>query len=272
MLYVLLVGILMGLANLIPGVSGGTIALLGGLYERFVGSISSVSAFKTRKEDVVFLIKIFVGIVIGIFGFSAIIDISLSKVPSLMYGIFSGLVIGGIPVVFKRIEKFDSSSFSSLIVGCFFVYLVSVLDSGSGKEAVLNHNVMNLMYDFVAGFFGAAAMVLPGLSGAFILLIMGEYTRAIAALRNFDFVIILFIGVGVIIGIVFVSRLMKFLMKRFRSQTFAFLMGLMIGSLPDLFTRPGSNSNVLQIVFGVVSGLAVSYLLSIFEKRNRIEP
>jgi putative membrane protein len=111
-------------------------------------------------------------------------------------------------------------------------------------------------------------MVLPGLSGAFILLIMGEYTRAIAALRHFDFIIIVFIGVGVILGIVFVSRLMKFLMKRFRSQTFAFLLGLMIGSLPDLFTRPGSNSNVLQIIIGLVSGLAISYLLSMFEKKT----
>ncbi|WP_334115159.1 undecaprenyl phosphate translocase family protein, partial [Mesotoga prima] len=97
MLYVVFIGVLMGLANLIPGVSGGTIALLGGLYERFVGSISSVSAFKIRKEDVVFLIEIVAGIVIGILGFSTLIDVSLSRVPSLMYGIFSGLVIGGTP-------------------------------------------------------------------------------------------------------------------------------------------------------------------------------
>ncbi|WP_367358693.1 DUF368 domain-containing protein [Mesotoga sp.] len=268
MLYVVFIGVLMGLANLIPGVSGGTIALLGGLYERFVGSISSVSAFKIRKEDVVFLIEIVAGIVIGILGFSTLIDVSLSRVPSLMYGIFSGLVIGGTPVVFKRIEKFDSTSFPFLVIGGLLVYLVSILGSGPGKEAVLNHNAASLLYDVFAGFFGAAAMVLPGLSGAFILLIMGEYTRAIAALRHFDFVIIVVLGVGVILGIVFVSRLMKFLMKRFRSQTFAFLLGLMIGSLPDLFMRPGSNSNVLQIIIGLVSGLAISYLLSMFEKKT----
>ena len=271
MLYVVFIGVLMGLANLIPGVSGGTIALLGGLYERFVGSISMLTTLKIRREEMLFLIELVVGMVIGIFGFSALIDLSLSTVPSLMYGIFSGLVIGGIPVVFKRIEKLGISALLSLAAGVAIVVLISLLSSRTGGVALTDHGAINLVYDVVAGFFGASAMVLPGLSGAFILLVMGEYTRAISAIKSFDLVIIAFIGIGMILGVLFVSRLLKYLMKEFRSETFAFLLGLMIGSIPDLITRPGKNTDLTLIVSGVILGVFVSYLLTLLEKRNNIQ-
>ena len=257
MLYVVFIGFLMGLANLIPGVSGGTIALLGGLYERFVGSISMLTALKIRREEILFLIELVIGIVTGIFGFSALIDLSLSTVPSLMYGIFSGLVIGGIPVVFKRIEKLGISALLSMAVGASVVILISLLSPSAGGVSLTDH--------------GASAMVLPGLSGAFILLVMGEYARAISAIKSFDLVIIAFIGVGVILGVLFVSRLLRYLMKKFRSETFAFLLGLMIGSIPDLITRPGKNTDLTLIVSGVILGVLVSYLLALLEKRNKIQ-
>ncbi|HCO70612.1 MAG TPA: DUF368 domain-containing protein, partial [Mesotoga infera] len=186
MLYVVFIGVLMGLANLIPGVSGGTIALLGGLYERFVGSISMLTTLKIRREEMLFLTELVVGLVIGIFGFSALIDLSLSTVPSLMYGIFSGLVIGGVPVVFKRIEKLGISALLSLAAGVAIVVLISILSSRTGGVALTDHGAINLVYDVVAGFFGASAMVLPGLSGAFILLVLGESTRALSAIQSFD--------------------------------------------------------------------------------------
>ena len=138
------------------------------------------------------------------------------------------------------------------------------------EGSVSDRGALNLVFDVVAGFFGAAAMVLPGLSGAFILLLLGEYTRAISALKNLDLVIIASIGVGVILGVVFVSRLLKFLMKRYRCATFSFLLGLMLGSIPDLLSRPGINFNLIQIAVGILSGLAFSYLIVILEKRNRV--
>ncbi len=188
-----------------------------------------------------------------------------------MYGIFSGLVIGGIPVVFKRIEKLGISALLSLSAGVAIVVLISLMSSRIGGVALTDHGAINLVYDVVAGFFGASAMVLPGLSGAFILLVMGEYTRAISAIKSFDLVIIAFIGVGVILGVLFVSRLLKYLMKEFRSVTFAFLLGLMIGSIPDLITRPGKNTDLTLIVSGVILGIFVSYLLTLLEKRNNIQ-
>ncbi|PNE22615.1 hypothetical protein V511_06600 [Mesotoga sp. Brook.08.YT.4.2.5.1] len=270
MLYVIFVGVLMGLANLIPGVSGGTIALLGGIYERFVDSVSSLTALRIKKKEFVFLIQLIAGIGIGIFAFAALIDLSLSVVPSLMYGMFSGLVAGGIPVVFRRIEKIGATSIISFAAGVVLVVIISLLGSRSVEGSVSDRGALNLVFDVVAGFFGAAAMVLPGLSGAFILLLLGEYTRAISALKNLDLVIIAFIGVGVILGVVFVSRLLKFLMKRYRCATFSFLLGLMLGSIPDLLSRPGINFNLIQIAVGILSGLAFSYLIVILEKRNRV--
>ncbi|KUK90173.1 MAG: Uncharacterized protein XE02_0666 [Mesotoga infera] len=189
MLYVVFIGVLMGLANLIPGVSGGTIALLGGLYERFVGSISMLTTLKIRREEMLF--------------------------------------------VFKRIEKLGISALLSLAAGVAIVVLISILSSRTGGVALTDHGAINLVYDVVAGFFGASAMVLPGLSGAFILLVMGEYTRAISAIKSFDLVIIAFIG--------------------------------------DLITRPGKNTDLTLIVSGVILGIFVSYLLTLLEKRNNIQ-
>ncbi|MDD5683449.1 MAG: DUF368 domain-containing protein, partial [Mesotoga sp.] len=146
-----------------------------------------------------------------------------------------------------------------------------LLSPSAGGVSLTDHGAISLVYDTVAGFFGASAMVLPGLSGAFILLVMGEYARAISAIKSFDLVIIAFIGVGVILGVLFVSRLLRYLMKKFRSETFAFLLGLMIGSIPDLITRPGKNTDLTLIVSGVILGVLVSYLLALLEKRNKIQ-
>jgi putative membrane protein len=225
MFYVITIGVIMGLANLIPGVSGGTIVLLGGLYERFVGAVASLSEFKFERKQLLFLVELFAGVIVGLLAFSSLIELSLTTVPSLMYGIFCGLVVGSVPVVLKNIKKFTPTSAVSFAVGVILVMAMAFSGARPGDDALLTHSLPAFLYDLLAGFVGAAAMVLPGLSGAFVLLLMGEYSRAISAINDRDLLIILFIGLGVVGGIVLVSKILKSLMKKRQNETFSFLLG-----------------------------------------------
>lgn len=272
MFYVITIGVIMGLANLIPGVSGGTVVLLGGLYERFVGAVASLSEFKFEKKQLMFLVQLFAGIIIGLLAFSGLIELSLTNVPSLMYGIFCGLVVGSIPVVLKNIKKFTPASAICFAVGAVLVLTMAFSGARPGDDALLTHSLTAFLYDLLAGLVGAAAMVLPGLSGAFVLLLMGEYSRAISALNDRDLLIILFIGLGVVGGIVFISKLLKSLMKKRQNETFSFLLGLMIGSIPDLLTRTGEATRLSLLIPGVALGVFLSYLLAVFERKNRKSP
>jgi putative membrane protein len=269
MFYVITIGVIMGLANLIPGVSGGTIVLLGGLYERFVGAVASLSEFKLERKQLLFLVELFAGVIVGLLAFSSLIELSLTTVPSLMYGIFCGLVVGSVPVVLKNIKKFTSASVVSFTVGVILVMAMAFSGARPGNDALLTHSLPAYIYDLLAGFVGAAAMVLPGLSGAFVLLLMGEYSRAISAINDRDLLIILFIGLGVVGGIVLVSKILKSLMKKRQNETFSFLLGLMIGSIPDLLTRTGEATRLSLLVPGVALGVFLSYLLAVFERKNR---
>jgi putative membrane protein len=269
MFYVITIGVIMGLANLIPGVSGGTIVLLGGLYERFVGAVASLSEFKLERKQLLFLVELFAGVIVGLLAFSSLIELSLTTVPSLMYGIFCGLVVGSVPVVLKNIKKFTSASVVSFTVGVILVMAMAFSGARPGNDALLTHSLPAYIYDLLAGFVGAAAMVLPGLSGAFVLLLMGEYSRAISAINDRDLLIILFIGLGVVGGIVLVSKILKSLMKKRQNETFSFLLGLMIGSIPDLLTRTGEATRLSLLVPGVALGVFLSYLLAVFERKNK---
>jgi putative membrane protein len=269
MFYVITIGVIMGLANLIPGVSGGTIVLLGGLYERFVGAVASLSEFKLERKQLLFLVELFAGVIVGLLAFSSLIELSLTTVPSLMYGIFCGLVVGSIPVVLKNIKQFPPASGVSFTGGVILVMAMAFSGARPGNDALLTHSLPAYIYDLLAGFVGAAAMVLPGLSGAFVLLLMGEYSRAISAINDRDLLIILFIGLGVVGGIVLVSKILKSLMKKRQNETFSFLLGLMIGSIPDLLTRTGEATRLSLLVPGVALGVFLSYLLAVFERKNK---
>ena len=269
-MYVFLIGVLMGLANLIPGVSGGTIALLGGIYNRFVSVIADFTDFKIRKTDVFFMMKIVIGIAVGLLAFSRLMEFSLEKFPSFTYGLFGGLVLGGLPVLRWRVTGWNRSTAISFVAGISLVLMMTFFEFVFVQQAgviVLEHSIGKFAYDVLAGFLGAAAMVLPGLSGAFVMLIIGEYQRAIIALNEFDVAVLIFIGVGVIVGISFIARLLKYLLKNRENQTFSFLFGLMMGSLPGLVFKNGAETNWINATTGLLIGTLLSISLSKIESR-----
>ncbi|MEA2067194.1 MAG: DUF368 domain-containing protein [Thermotogota bacterium] len=270
-----IVGLLMGIANLIPGVSGGTMALIGGIYDQLISSINSVTSLKINRDAVFFLLTIISGIIIAIFGFSHLINLAIKRIPGYTYGCFIGLVAGSTPFVMKRRTKGKKSNYLFMLMGIVLVVLLAFTAGNPEKvneTGEVTHSVGSLVYDSIAGFFGAASMILPGLSGAFILLIMNEYIRIVNAVSSMDLLILLFTAIGIFLGIILVSRLLKKLLVKFPSETFSFLAGLMIGSIPDLALRAGTYPEVaFRVLGGTLFGLLMSFFLSKAGQRNNEE-
>ncbi len=240
---------LMGAADLVPGVSGGTIALITGIYKELLDSINSFSlkTFKLimsgkfneawEQLNMKFILPLFTGIITSILLFSRILEWLMINEPIGLWSFFFGLLIACIFFLVKTELKYNINSFFYLIAGSLFSFLITQLDTFS--------NEIPLWYIFLAGFIGISAMILPGLSGAYILFIMGVYQTILSNVRQAQELIIDFskekfievaseLGIflfGILIGIKIFSKFLSWLLDRYPDKSIAFLIGLMVGAL-----------------------------------------
>jgi len=240
----------MGLANLVPGISGGTMLLATGVYPDFVGAIAEFTTFKFRTRSIVIFGAIFLSAVLAILLFAGPTKELVVTHRWVMYSIFIGLTLGGAPLVWKLAKPVTPSFFVSAIAG-FAVMVVMATLQADGASGERNYIVL-----FVAGVAGASAMILPGVSGGYLLLLMGQYVpilRSIQTLktgllgdsdagisRDFGLVlesmhVVIPVGIGVVIGVVAVSNLIEWLLKRFEKATLGVLFGLLIGAVVGLW-------------------------------------
>lgn len=238
----------MGASDLIPGISGGTIALITGIYKELLESINALS-LKNLKKIIInnenfwkdingpFLLPLFCGITISILFFSRYIEFLIKEETIALWSFFFGLLIASIIFLIRKELSFKFNSLIYISLGIITSYFISQL-------SIFSNNIP-LWYIFLAGFVGVSAMILPGLSGAYILLIMGVYQTILTNIRiaqdliyNFDqqqfnkvsVVLIIFI-LGVLIGIKVFARFLTWLLKLYPNNTIAVLIGLMIGSI-----------------------------------------
>lgn len=246
----------MGLADLVPGVSGGTIALISGIYEEFIESLHGLHPKLFRvltKKGVVafwkacncaFLLSVFLGIISSIILFSSLIGQLLEFYPILLFSFFMGILVASIIVLRKRVSQWNSSNFGFLFVGFVISFLITQLTPSAGA--------IESEYFFLCGFIAISAMILPGLSGAYILLVMGAYSSILnlvkeakntlldrgaysgAEVLDIYGQLLLFI-VGIVVGLLTFSRILRWLLKRYYNQTIAVLIGLMIGALHKIW-------------------------------------
>ena len=229
-------GLCMGIADVIPGVSGGTIALIMGIYDELVQTIASIDRrllkalvrFKLREVlrllNAGFLLPLLFGIVLAIALFAKIITYLLTTFPQPVWGFFTGLIVASAIYVFRQIEgKLNSLRLITLLLGACFGYGVTLLmPVETGTES----------FKFVlAGMIAICAMILPGISGSFLLVIMGKYEQVFSAVHEGNIEIILLFVVGAVSGLLIFSRLLKRLLLRHQAITMAFLVGLMLGSV-----------------------------------------
>jgi len=232
-------GIAMGAADVVPGVSGGTIAFITGIYEELVTTISNIDlnllkAWKTggfwnmwKKLNGNFLLALFTGIAISIFSLMKLMSFLLETYPILVWSFFFGLVLASVWYIGKQIPKWKLIHIISFVVATVLAYLITTMTPAGETQS--------LLYLFFCGSLASCAMILPGISGAFILVLLGAYKQILEAVSNFDFKVIFAVGLGAIAGILSFSRLLKWLFNRHEYLTLSILTGFVFGSLNKIW-------------------------------------
>ncbi|MBM7558824.1 DUF368 domain-containing protein [Marinitoga litoralis] len=254
-----ILGLLMGIANLLPGISGGTIAAISGRYEIILKAASDFVSLKWKKESLNVIIFLGAGIATSIILLSKILSILFEKYPEYSYGIFTGLIIGGLLYLLNQINFKKTSNISvitiSFIISFFLLKFAENFESTNGN--------VSFWYLILGGIVGAATMVLPGISGSSMLLIMGIYKPVIDAISNINLNILIPVGMGVILGLVLIIKLLEKLMEKFHEQVIAFLIGLTIAGTILIFPI---TSKWITYVFFVLGIFISKYLEKILNE------
>jgi putative membrane protein len=236
-------GLCMGSADVIPGVSGGTIALITGIYEDLIRALKSMDATMVKKAlgfdlkgalacvHIRFLLSLFAGIGIAIISLARLMNFLLNHYPVFTWSLFLGLIAASILVVSRKVASWGPGTGISLVVGTAVAAFIVNLMPVTTPET--------LWFILLCGIIAICAMILPGISGAFILLILGKYEFITATLKNpflFDnLLIIIIFCLGCLIGLLSFSRLLGYLLTTFHQLTMAFLTGLMVGCMPKIW-------------------------------------
>lgn len=232
-------GIAMGAADAVPGVSGGTIAFISGIYEELITTISNINfslwttlknqGFSTfwKQLNGAFLVALLTGIIISFVSFMRLAKYLIENHPVLIWSFFFGLIVASIYFVGKQITKWHLGALVALALGAFTAYYITTLPS-----MVSNDNPWFLV---LAGAVAICAMILPGISGSFILVILGAYKTLSDALHDFDFKRIGLFVLGAVVGLLSFSRVLKWLFKHYHNTTLALLTGFIFGSLNKIW-------------------------------------
>lgn len=264
-------GFVMGIANIIPGVSGGTLALTLGIYEDFIGAISHF--FSRLKENIKFLLPIFIGMGLSILTMSNVISTCFDKFPIPTTLFFMGLVIGGIPMLVSKVkdskEKKQISSYVIALITFSIVMLMAFADqifgSGIGEVSFQNMNILSYILLFVVGVIAAATMVIPGVSGSLVLMLLGYYLPIINVVKELthfknilsNILIAGFFGIGILVGIVLISKLIEYLLEKYEKKTYFGVLGFIIASViaipVSVYHELGSITfSIPQILIGII--------------------
>ncbi|GJM08975.1 MAG: DUF368 domain-containing protein [Lysobacteraceae bacterium] len=232
-------GVAMGAADVVPGVSGGTIAFISGIYEELIDSIRKVDVKALQMVvqgrigdawshvNANFLLALLAGIVLAFISLANIIKHLLATQPVLVWGFFFGLVLSAAWVVSRSIKKFDTKTIASLVLGVGMGLAVALVPPGETPDS--------LLFIALCGAIAVTAMILPGISGSFLLLLMGKYEYMITALTELRLAVICSFIAGAVVGLLSFSRLLHLLLNRFHDLTVAFLTGIMLGSLAKVW-------------------------------------
>src|SRR6056297_1619663 len=219
----------MGVANVIPGLSGGTLLLLTGIYPRFIEVFGSFQLKSPKdykwKANILFMIILALGALLSIFAMSKIMSWLLESYHVPVYLILIGLIIGSIDMITKKIDFKSVSNRYALIAGIGLIIFFVILGHFINSSPTANGDVSFILL-ITAGALAAATMVLPGVSGSMLLLLVGLYKPVVDSVSSLNIGNILFIGVGAVIGILIASRLIKSFLAKHTSATYAFLLGL----------------------------------------------
>lgn len=252
-------GFFMGIANIIPGVSGGTLAITMGIYERLIEAISHF--FGKLKENILFLLPIGIGAVLSILLGSKVIAYSLEEYPLPTILFFAGLILGGIPMLYKKI-KGNFNVKNVIIFILTFAFVIGIMFLKSSKDVSFeNMNIISYLLLFIVGVVAAATMIIPGISGSFMLMVMGYYKPILNTINDLtsfnnifeNMLILIPFGIGVLVGFVVIAKILEYLFKKFEVPTYFGIIGFVLSSLIGIFVQTEGLMFVpMQIVVGLI--------------------
>lgn len=255
-------GAVIGVAEIIPGVSGGTMAVLLGIYDKLIGMISHLKRDFTAA--VRFLFPLVAGMGISILALSHLIGYLLAHYPMAVNFFFLGLVLGILPMLLRRANAGGfraGRAWPVLVTLGVMVLLTLFSDLGSGSALVTELSLPVFLRFMAVGFLAAVCLILPGISGSMIMVIFGTYDSVIEAIRTLNILMLLPVGIGVLLGLVFGSKMVDYCLRRFPCATYWAITGLVVGSVFPLFLRSGFALPTLQgfvALFTLAAGVAVS--------------
>ncbi len=280
-LFLFLKGFIMGVGNVIPGVSGGTLAVILGIYDKFISSISHI--FSKLKESILFLLPIILGMGIAIIVSSKVIDWAFTSYPFATALLFEGMIIGGVPLLYKKIKgnvkKVSNITIFLIIFTLLLVYAL-VFGGVNNNVVMTDITIMDYIVLFLIGIIGAATMIIPGLSGSMTLKVLGYYELIVqdtlSSITDFSLFgrnmqILIPFGIGCVVGMLLIAKLIEFLLKKYEVKSYFGIFGFIFASIIIIFVQIFSqNPNHVfgfgEIICGIIIffiGLFGSYFLSI---------
>jgi len=272
-------GFLMGVANVIPGVSGGTMALILGIYEELIDAIRSINLrflrlitlFKIREAITciswTFLVPVGLGILLATFSLAEVLGWLLDSYPVIVWSFFFGLILSSVITVSRVVKKWRITTIVAIAFGTIAAYFLFGVIPLSTPNAP--------WFIFASGFIAICAMILPGISGAYILVLLGKYRYILEALNNKDFFTLFIIASGALMGLISFAQVLGWLLKKYYDLTMAILIGLMLGSLRKIWPWketlttfmdshgkeiPSLQSNIIPSSFTIEVGLALLFM------------
>jgi len=267
----------MGSADIVPGVSGGTIALITGIYGHLIEAISKIKfgfvrpllkgdfgGFRNQlfeEIDFKFFIPLILGIGVAFLTLAKVVTYCMDVHTALTFSFFLGLIIASAVILFKKISRINFKHVIFALIGLILTYIFVSLN-----PIAANHSLIVL---FISGMIAICAMILPGISGSFLLLLLGQYEYMLTALHQFHFSEIIVFVVGAVIGILGFSKILNFLLKNYEEITMAFLIGVMLGSLkvPAVEIMNSVSLNVAGLLPCLIVAIIGFALIIILETR-----
>lgn len=254
-------GIAVGVATLVPGVSGGTMAIILGIYDDLIHAISSF--FQDWKKHTKLLLEIGFGGILGILLFSRLLENALNKYPHIMRFLFMGIIIGGLPVLYRKAttsRKRDKKDIIFAILGFTMVLLLSAEPTVTTTMAT-SQGILSMVFLFIAGIVMAIALVLPGISGSFMLLVLGLYNVTLNAINDLNIPFLIPFGLGIVVGTLATTKIIESFLQKHPNKAYMLIIGFVVGSLLPVFPGIPSSTQLIPSVMVFIIGFIMIFWL-----------
>ena len=253
-------GVAISISQIVPGVSGGTIAMFLGIYDKLLHANNNI--LKDFKNQYKILLQVGIGAIVGIFLFSNIVKSLFDNFPIPIGYLFIGVILGGAPLMFRKatVKGFNKKSIIYLIIGIVIVLMMGE-PNNDASSIITSLNLFNFIWLFIGGVVVAIALILPGISGSFMLYVLGLYNTVITAVIQFNIPILIPIALGGVLGTLLTARIIESLLVKYPEQTYILIFGFILGSVFSVFPGVNGIESIIGIVFGII-GFVFTYYIS----------